>query len=528
MGTFTFDGKTVVAPGILVRSVIGAQTALSLLPNGTLLFLGASDGGKGGGTLYRFPAGSTNSIKKVLRGGALYNAIMAAANVGAGDIIAVVAGTKTAASAAINGTTAAGNLAAGDFGSWTDQISFQVSNGSTSGFQIVFTWPDPVSGRTITYGGASTAFDNLADLNALQAAMLADPIITPPAATGLPAILTLTVTTNGVPANSSNTFLSGGTGSGSDVLGYSDVQAALDQIDDVAFDIGHLVGIYDAASQAYADAKATAHEDFGLLQRWIHQVQVPAANAGNTKAVNSAAVVNAGIGRASSLNSKRSNVCAQQFSIFDPGTGTYTKIDAAPVVCGLAALVGATDKWGPASPLTHVYLPNVADVDYPVLKVNGDQDRAISGGVMIFETVGNPAPGNVRCVQSVTTAPNDANGNPWQFAEFSCVRAADALLVNVKAEVETASPRALGGGNTLGTMNAIIAKVVNVLESALDAGWIVGYDKGSISIGTTGSTGSDDLVSYNAAITPPLNHLGVTQTLLPFQARVSLGGQVNG
>ena len=41
---FTFAGTTIVAPGILVRTIIGAQKALALLPFGTICFIGASDG----------------------------------------------------------------------------------------------------------------------------------------------------------------------------------------------------------------------------------------------------------------------------------------------------------------------------------------------------------------------------------------------------------------------------------------------------------------------------------------------------
>ena len=122
----------------------------------------------------------------------------------------------------------------------------------------------------------------------------------------------------------------------------------------------------------------------------------------------------------------------------------------------------------------------------------------------------------------MTTQPIDpATGLNWVLGEFSCVRAADALLANVKAEIESSSPRAIGGGNTIGTLNSLIAKVVNVLELAIDASWIVRYDPASITINTTGPTSSDDLINYSAAITPPLNHLGITQTLLPFVASLS-------
>ena len=80
MGSFTFNGKTVVAPAILVKSVIGQNTALSLLPFGTLCFVGSSDGGEGDGTIYRF--NDLVTAQRVLRGGALYNALELAGQLG--------------------------------------------------------------------------------------------------------------------------------------------------------------------------------------------------------------------------------------------------------------------------------------------------------------------------------------------------------------------------------------------------------------------------------------------------------------
>ena len=102
------------------------------------------------------------------------------------------------------------------------------------------------------------------------------------------------------------------------------------------------------------------------------------------------------------------------------------------------------------------------------------------------------------------------------------------MLANVKAAVETSSPKIIGGGNTLKTMNAVLADVRDVLEDGLAEQWITGFDPASINIFTTGSTGTDDIVRYSLAPTVPLNHLGVDQTLIPFQANVSLGGTVAG
>lgn len=529
MGKFTFGGKSVVTPAVLVRTIVGASRALELFPFGTLCFVGPSDGGAGNGAVYRFP--DLDTAKRLLRSGKLLDAITRAAMVGgAAGFIAVVTGAKVAATAPVTGATASGTFTAGDQGTWTNNVTYQIKAGTNGGtIQAVFTWPDALSGLTVTYGGAGTAFDNLSTLSGLQAAMVADPVITPPAAVGLPPILSLAITTDGLPTAGAQTNLSGGTGSGSVIPAYADFKAALDQLDDVSFDMGHLVAGYDGPSQAYADGKAQSHEVYGYLKRWIHQVQVTGASATNSKAINSTAVVNAGIGAASALNSKRSSVCPQQLALTDPNTGLTTLVDAAPLAMGLAAYLGANDSWGPASPLTRVHLPLVADVDYPVLKTNGDQDRAVAGGVWLFERVGLPAPGNVRCVQSVTTAPNDpSTGLPWLLAEFSCMRAADAILANVKAQIETQKPRALGGGNDLQQLAALEADVVRVLEKAVERRWAVSYDRSSIAISTTGTQGMDDLVDYACVPTPPLNHVGVTQRLLPFQAKINLGGVVSG
>jgi hypothetical protein len=516
MSKFTFNGKTVIEPSILVRTIIGRQTALSLLPFGTLCFVGASDGGLGGGTVYRFS--DMNTAQRILRGGSLLSALQLAANAGgAADIIAVVACIKTSATLTLSG----GILAAGDQGLWTNNVTYTAVPGSTSGFAVTITYPDPISGVTIVVGGVNTAYDNLPLLSSLQAVLLADGVVTPPTTSGFPPIVQLTIVTDGALSAQATVSLSGGTGDGSVTPGFADVKRALDTLDDTAFDIGHLAGIYDIGSQSYANGKAAAHEIYGYLQRWIHQVRVPGVNPANSPAVNSSEIVNTALGVAADMNYYRASVVAQQTLNYDSNSGVFEMVDIAPIACGLAAFIGATDQWGPASPLTHVYLPSGADVDYRVLRSNGDQGRAISAGVMIFETVGIPAPGNVRCVQSVTTQPLDpATGQTWLLSEFSCVRVSDAVLANVKAQIESNSPRSIGGGNTLGTLNSLIADVVDVLELALAASWLTGYDKSSISIGTSGITGSDDLITYSAAPTPPLNHLGVTQTLLPFQARL--------
>jgi hypothetical protein len=515
LGAFTFNGVTVIEPCILVRTIIGAQKTLSLLPFGTICFVGASDGGSG---FYRFS--DLPTAQRVLRAGALLDAIEASISGGGGaaGFVAVIAGTKTASTLLLGGGGA--ELTSGDLGSWNDGITFTSIAGTTSGNAVTFTYPDPISGTAISLGGPGTAYDNLATLSALRTVMLADAIITPPAATPFPALLTLTITTDGPIGVQATVNLAGGTGNGSYTPLYPDFKAALDSIDEIAFDIGHLVGGYDIASQQYANSKAKAHEVYGYLQRWIHQVRVAGANAGNLVQVNSEEVVNTAIGVAAEMNSYRASVVPQQTLAFDSNLGTYSYVDAAPILCGLAAYIGATDQWGPASPLTHVFLPTCADVDYPVLRTTGDQGRAILGGVMLLETIGAPAAGNVRVVQSITTQPIDpATGLVWALSEFSCVRAADALLANVKATIDTASPRAIGGGNTLGTLNSIIAKVTNIIELAMDASWITGYDPNSISITPTGPTSSDDLITYSVA--PPLNHIGVTQTLLPFTASLS-------
>jgi hypothetical protein len=518
MASFTFNGVTVVAPSVLVRTIIGAQKALSLLPFGTIAFVGASDGGLGNGKYYRFSDYAT--AKRVLRGGAVLGAIEAAINGGgASGFVVVIAGAKTSAKLAL-GTGA--TLTAGDQGSWTNLITFTAVAGSTSGQAVTLTYPDPISGAIQTIGGLGTIYDNLASLSALQLALLSDGVVTPPASSPFPALVTLAITADGPIGLLGTTNLAGGTGNGSYTPVFADVVIALNALDEVAFDIGHLVGVYDATSQGYANGKARAHEAFGYLQRWIHQVRVPGANAGNTVQLNSEEVANTAIAAAASMNYFRASVVAQQIYSLDPNTGKYGFVDLAPVICGLAAFIGATDQWGPASPLTHVFLPTAADVDYPVLSTTGDRDRAITGGVMLAETIGTPATGNVRVVQSVTTQPIDpGTGEVWALSEFSCVRAADALLANITAAVDRSKPRAIGGGNTAGTMNSLIAKVVKVLELALDANWIVSYDPKSISINTAGPNATDDLIYYSAAITPPRNHIGITQSLIPFAANLN-------
>lgn len=530
MTAFTFNGTTVVAPQVLVRSVLGASRALQLLPNGTIAMFGAADGGEGGGTVYTF--NDIPSMKRLLRGGDLYNALYAAAILGgASNIIAVVAGPKTSASSEIVCTSGAADFVSGDQGNWTNSIGYTIVAGTLPNtFAITFTYPDQ-NGNTITVGGLTSSLDNLADLNALQAALLNNSLLTPAVTTGLPAIVILNITANGVPSDTVGVeFLTGGTLDGSYSLSLSDVEEAIDEAVDISFDIGHLVKCYDYQMHQYADrVAATQQAVYGNLRRFIHQAPLTGVSKNQSKAQNSEAVANSLIAAAAHLQSMRSSVQVQQVNAYDPGTGTTAWIDAAPVTCGHAAYVGATDAWGPASPLTHVPISTVLDVDYVALAKTGDLDRAILGGGWHLERFGTqPTLGSVRHTQSVTTAPNDPNtGQPWSYGEFSIVRVSDAVLANVKGAVEAAVPRAVGGGNTPKTMAAIVSLIVGVLELAIDSQWIISYDKSSISIQTASQTGDADTVNYSMVPTPPLNHLGVTQTLLPFTATLTAGGTVN-
>jgi hypothetical protein len=635
VASFTFAGTTIVAPGFILRSTIGTQRVLQLLPFGTICMVGASDGGLGGGTVYRF--NNINQAQQVLRGGPLLQALQTASNIGgASGLVGVVVGAKTPGTLVISGGTGdfatgtvtvggtwatgdvanitlSGHLAtyttlvgdttdaliaqhlaaalqtvitansiaaqvqvigaaihitstvsgtpgeltltatktstsgtitasgaalafgsvaatftAGDEGTWTNAITVAFATGTSTGFMFTMTYPDPITGQTLSIGGAKTAFDNLPTLSALATAMLNNSLITPAAGTGYQPLLSLVVTADGLPANMTATPLTGGTGSGAQALTFSDYKVGVDNLVDESFDIGHLVGAYDQESQAYADEQAQMLYPLGYLRTWVHQCVATGAASNQTKVQNSAAVVSAGVAAAQALNSSRSSMCAQKLSTLNPALGTFTFVDAAWVYCGQIALTGATGANGPASPMTYDYPSTVADVDYQVLKPNGDQDAAILGGLVVFERVSTAGAGSVRIVQSVTTAPNDASGAPWIFSELSVVRVSDALLANVKAFVEQASPKVLGGGNTVKVQAHILSVVRDILEAALTSNWITGFDPASVTIGPSGNLGTDDVVAYSAAPTLPLNHLAVDQTLIPFQVPVSVGGTVNG
>lgn len=522
MGKFTYAGQTIVAPGVLVQTIVGANTVLSLLPFGTIMFAGPSDGGSG---FYRF--NDLYSARKVLRSGPLLNAIKNATRAGgSAGFLAVVLGTKTASALALGSSNA--TLTSGDVGLWTTGITYTSVAGSTTGSAVTITYPDPVTGNAVVIGGLGTAYDNLTAYSQLANVMANDAVMTPPSSTGLPPIAKIVVTSDAAIATVSTSPLTGGSGTGAYVPVLSDVVTGLGAIEGEAFDIGHLVGVYDASSQAYANGKAMAHGPFGNLQRFIHQVRPSGLSASLTRQVNSAAMANYAIGAATAMNYFRASIVPQQIYAADIDSGIISLMDAAPFLCGLAAGVGASDQWGPSSPLTRVPIPGAIDVDYRILKGTGDLDNAILGGVWCLETKGIPSPGAVRSVQSVTTQPvNPVGGQAWILAEFSGVRGSDALLANMKAAVETSQPRAIGGGNTIGTANGILAECRDVLVSALAASWITQYDKNSIVLGTLGSTGSDDQLQYAATITPPLNHLGITQYLTPYSYKISLGNQVS-
>jgi hypothetical protein len=324
--------------------------------------------------------------------------------------------------------------------------------------------------------------------------------------------------------------LAGGTGTGTDALTQPEVEAAVDELADVPFDIGHLVKCYSFAMHNYADTFGGQKiAPFGKLRRWIHQAPLTGASATNSKAVNSEAVANSVIAAANAINSIRSSSMVQQALVYNSGTGKQAWMDFAPLVCGRASFVGANDNWGPASPLTKVAFQTVLDVDYVALATTGDVDRALEAGGWIFERNSRVATlGSVQTIQSVTTAPVDPNtGRPWLYSEFSIVRVADAVLANVKATIETQTPRAIGGGNTPKTMAAILSDVVDVLEAAKDNQWIISYDRSSITISTIGNLGDADIVNYSMVPTPPLNHIGVTQTLLAFSAQLTAGNTVS-
>lgn len=536
MSAYSFNGTTTVAPQVLVRSIIGAQRALALLPNGVICFVGAADGGEGNGTYYVF--NDTRSAARLLRAGDLLDALVAATNEGASaGFIAVVANTKTPAMGALAGTASSGTppgatITSGDYGTWNNAIAYKVAAGTTSGFMFTLTYPDQF-GNTVTIGGAGSAYDNLVDLAALNAAIQNDSIVSPVPATGLPSIVSLDVTENGVPSNTVGFVnLTGGTGTGTDPITLAEVKEAVDEVHDIPFDLGHLVKCYDPNAFKYADTVgATKLATYGNLRRWIHQASLTGASKSNSKAINSEAVANSGIAAAASLGSFRSSVMVQHGLVYNPGTGTSQWMDMAPLVCGRASFIGANDQWGPASPLTKVAFATVQDLDYVTINTDtqGDTDAAISGGVWLFERIGRGGTlGSVRTIQSVTTAPVDpSTGKPWLNAEFSIVRVSDAVLASVKGSIEANQPRALGGGNGPKTMAALLSDVVNVLELAKDQQWIVSYDRSSINVATVGVLGDTDELNYSMVPTPPLNHIGVTQTLLSFQAQLSAGGTVS-
>lgn len=529
MGSFSFGGKTIVAPGILVSSEIGAQRVLQLLPFGKVAMIGAADGGSGLGTVYSF--NDTIAAQRVLRKGPLLDALLRAAAAGASSgFVAVVIGAKTPSTLSLAGPApGAATLTSGDQGSWTTGINVSIVAGTAANsVAVTFSYPDPLSGQTVYIGGNNSPFDNITLFSQLAAAIAKNSILTPPVSSGLPAIVTLAVTTDGLPAVLAKTPLAGGTGSGTQTLAFNDVKAGVDAMIDVNFDIGHLVGIYDLPSQAYADAQAAQVATLGRLRRWVHQVLPTGTANGQLKTVNSQAVASALSTAATSIDSVRSSVIAQQVGYTDPSTGTTTLVDAAPLFCGLASLKGATGANGPATPLTYETLPGALSVDFGVLRTTNDVDNAIAAGGIVLEQVGFGATAAVRIVQSVTTAPNDASGNPWIFGEFSVVRVSDALLANCIAALERGNPKTIGGGNTQAVKQAALSEVRDVLEDALQATWITDFDPASITLFTVGGTGEDDILRYSAAPTVPLNHIGIDQTLLPFQGPVALGGQVNG
>jgi len=526
---FSFGGATIVAPGFLLRSTVSANRVLQLLPFGTICMIGPSEGGLGNGTAYRF----TDLVlaKRVLRSGPLLNALQTAGSLGGSSgFVAVTAGAKSP-SAAVIAATAPGTatLSSGDNGTYTAAFQYRIAvPGTTSGFAITFKYIDQ-NGATNLIGGPGTIYDNLLDFNALAAAMAKDSLVTPAQGTGFQPIFKLSVATNGIPtATAGFVSLAGGTGGASQVLAFSDYKTAIDSLIDIPFDIAHLVGAYDGPSQAYADGQAQQVAALGFLRSWVHQVSVPGANAAQTKPQNSAAVTAAGVAAAQALNSRRSSMCSQQVRALNLATGQSPFVDAAWVYCGLLALVGATGDNGPSTPITYEYPTTVSDIDYPILRTTKDVDTAILGGLVVFERVNFNGLGSVRVVQSVTTAPNDASGNPWYFAEISVQRGSDALQTNIKAALEGSNPKVIGAGALSRSLTHAITVVRDILENAVTSAWIAGFSVASISITPVGATGNDFIVKYGANPVLPINHIGLDQALEPFQVPVSLGGGVNG
>jgi hypothetical protein len=583
---FSFGGVTLYRPGILATSSFGTQRILQLLPTSTICMIGAADGGQGGGTVYQFS--DTGIMQQVLRSGPLPQALLDACNIGGvSGIVAVVVGTKSSASLSLN--SGAAILSAGDQGAYTNAFTVTIATG-TSGKAVTFTYTDP-SGATNTYGGIGTAFDNLTNYSDLQAAMLADPLITPGPSTGYAPLFALNVVTDGAIANLSTANLAGGTGTSGYVnttvaaspapsatgcslvnaanvsvgsvliinavkstvltitgnaitfatravpvagntvtsLAASDYTAGVDALATTAYDVGHAVQCYTPSVWSYWDAAVTQQAPYCRWHRLIHQVFVSGLSQADTKVQNSEALANAGVTAATGLNSIRSSVCVQQLLIQDPATGGSRLQDGAVMAIGDAALQGATGQWGPATPLTADPIATALNCPYEVLDTTGDINRCEINGVFLFENFGQPgSPGSVRIIHSLTTSPSAPSGVPWLFREFSVVRVSDALLANVKAQVETSTPKTIGAGNTVKTMASVVADVVDVLELGLDAGWITQYDPASIIIAPTGNLGTDDIVKYSASPTVPLNHLGIAQNLLPYSVTVSTSGVVNG
>lgn len=606
MGSFSFNGVTIVAPGFVLKSSIGTQRILNLLPFGKLLMIGTSDGGRGNGTIYEF--NDLNLAKQVLRGGALLDALLMAGSVGgASGFAACVAGNKSSASSAITGASAASaTLIAGDAGAWTNDIQYCIEDNSDQTdfpgrFAFTLQYPNP-DGQLITVGGLGSAYDNLIDLNALQDTINNDSLLTPGQNTGLQPVVTLALLVNGVPSNTPDgpggspgfVNLTGGSGSGDYInttvvqsadplhctvldgdsitegsvlwigtpatdtmlaswqqvtvenadgkfltfvtaasapitagqtvtnIVTSDFIQAIDQCVDEPFDIGHLVNGYDAASQGYADELSMEVAPLGRLSRWFHQVIATGTSPLFDKATNSTAVVNAGVKRAQALDCPRSSCIAQRTQTLDPTTGIQVLADFAPIICGYAALVGATGPNGPATAMTQDTIPNAITLDYPILGTNNsfavpggtDLDRAILGGLMPFV---NLWPSGVRCVQSITTAPNDsATGAAWIYAEFSVQRVVDALQANMVAAIGSMQPKGLGAGITIKVAGAILVEMQDVLELALQAQWITGYNKSALSFNPVPASPEDAIVTYDMTPVFPLNHLGIDQTVQPF------------
>jgi len=528
---FNFNGASIIAPGFLLRSTVSANRVLQLLPFGTICMVGASDGGLGSGAAYRFT--DITVAQRILRSGPLLSALQTAASLGgASGFVAVTAGTKTAAHLTVTAGASTGLLSAGDAGAYTNQFAYKVQAGTVSpAVAVTFKYIDS-TGAVNYIGGLGTKYDGILSLNQLIAVMAADSLMTPQIGTGFLPIFTLSLTTGtGITAltiTSGFVTLSGGTGGGTQTLAFADYQQAIDSLIDVPFDIGHLVGAYDGPSQAYADGQAQQVATLGYLRSWVHQCQVSGASATQTKVQNSAAVVASGTAAAAALNSRRSSMCAQQVLALNVATGQSTLVDGAWVYAGLLALIGATGPNGPSSPLTYEYPATVASVDYQVLRTTGDMDLAVAGGLVVFERVNYNGLGSVRIVQSVTTQPNDASGNPWYFAEVSVQRCSDALQANIKGALESNNPKVIGTGATPMSLVYALTVVYDLLQQALNDNWIVSFSQASISITPVGTTGNDFIVAYGANPVLPINHLGLDQTFEPFQVPVSIGGTVNG